>query len=283
MNDKVKEIIDKEIDNYCWKDKSNYYYIEIYADYRDELNDNQIKKILECDTKEESQQMFDEIIWDCYSDYGYDYYEELFKNIERELDDNYCELEDEIKDYVYDEVYLEYPSDHYLSKEVYLNLIIDSGDANYDFTCNELFGCNYTKKGIKENSSLVWLMKQQGYTIEQIEKFINDEDFQGSKLLESIYSECLNTSSCMNALVFCFKTSLGNAIDLKDKEGMTIPQHINGGLVDFWNGGGSLLEIKLEKDLIIPKEYIDSITVDGGRGYSIGEIYGMCGSFWKEI
>jgi len=292
LPENIKQIIDKEINSYCWKDKDGQYYIEIYVDYRDELGEDNIKKILECDTKEQAQEMFNQIMWDMYEDYECDLYQELLKKIEstfkNEVSDSeniYYDYEDEIRDYINDQVYIKYPYDHYLNENVCLNVVVDVGDGNYDFTKNELFGCNYTEKGLKEPSSLVWLMQQQGYTMEQIEKFIEDEDFQGSKFLESVYNECLNTSTCMNALTFFIKTTLKEAIELKGElKDITIPKHINCGLVDFWNGAGSLLEIELEKDVIIPKEYIDSITIDGGRGrWGVGEIYGMMSSFWKEI
>jgi len=288
----IKEIVDKEIDSYCWKDKDGFYYIEIYADYRDKLGEHNIKKILEYDTKEEAQQIFDEIIWDAYMFSEDVYIDELTGNIKQAYEDEvpdsentYYDYEDEIRDYINDQVYIKYPYDHYLNENVCLNVVVDVGDGNYDFTKNELFGCNYTKKGLKEPSSLVWLMQQQGYSMEQIQKFVDEEDFQGSKFLESVYNECLNTSSCMNALTFFIKATLKEAIELKGIEkDIIIPKYINCGLVDFWNGGGSLLEIELEKDVVIPKEYIDSITIDGGRGrYGVGSIYGMMSSFWKEI
>ena len=54
------------------------------------------------------------------------------------------------------------------------------------------------------------------------------------------------------------------------------------GLYDPWSGGGSVFEIQLEKDVKLPIRYIRSALPDGGDGYSIGSVYGMCGSAWKR-
>ena len=57
------------------------------------------------------------------------------------------------------------------------------------------------------------------------------------------------------------------------------------GLFDPWAGGGSVLEIELEKDVRIPIRFIRSAMPDGcddcGR-YGVGDVYGMCGSAWED-
>ncbi len=55
------------------------------------------------------------------------------------------------------------------------------------------------------------------------------------------------------------------------------------GLYDPWEGGGSLFEIELKKDLYIPLKFIWAAKPDGCVGrYSISNCYGMCGSAWKD-
>ena len=44
----------------------------------------------------------------------------------------------------------------------------------------------------------------------------------------------------------------------------------------------SLLDIQLEKDVRIPIRFIRSALPDGGDGYSIDSVYGMCGSAWRD-
>lgn len=43
----------------------------------------------------------------------------------------------------------------------------------------------------KNKSSILWLVKQQGYTKTQLNNAIRKQDFSNSKFLESIYEECI--------------------------------------------------------------------------------------------
>ena len=60
-----------------------------------------------------------------------------------------------------------------------------------------------------------------------------------------------------------------------------IDKNTETGLYDPWNGGGSVFEIQLERDVRLPIKYIRSALPDGGDGYSIDSVYGMCGSAWQ--
>lgn len=52
------------------------------------------------------------------------------------------------------------------------------------------------------------------------------------------------------------------------------------GLYDTWSGAGSVLEINLEKDVVLPLKYVSSALPDGGRGWSVANVYGVCSSMW---
>jgi hypothetical protein len=102
----------------------------------------------------------------------------------------------------------------------------------------------------------------------------------------------------MNSLAFFVKLPLRDALDLHEiisnaspnesdcadpkPNEITLNKDIPCGLYDTWNGAGSVLEIQLEKDVVLPVKYIDSALPDGCRGYSISSIYGMLGSFWSD-
>ena len=107
--------------------------------------------------------------------------------------------------------------------------------------------------------------------------------------LRSMRQEMANLPSHMACLTFLVRMTLGQAIDLNwdmtqnpsgsiilDKETMC-------GLYDMWSGGGSVLEVELERDVKIPYSIIRSALPDGGDGqYSVGETYGMAASAWQE-
>lgn len=301
MNRKiVKEIMMETLTGeYFYDEKNNIFYEEIYTDYRDCLDEDTIKNILESDNPGE---YFDEIILDGYLEsIGYLEHEALEKVIDaikEKYSDDYNELnedydysiynfetddEDDLRDLLYDYFYVKIPYDHYLNQEIKANIIIDAGDGNYEFTLNNCY--NDTFEACEESANL-WLTRTQGYTREQLEKAVNDMEFNGSKFLSSMYDEVLNCMSSMNALSFFVKATLGELIDFKENkdeiESITVKKNTNCGLADYWCGSGSILGIELEKDVEIPVRFIDSFTIDGGRGsYGIDSIYGMIGSFWN--
>jgi len=305
--ERIKGIIDEH--TYLRLNDDGHYYGEIYADYRDEFDDSMIQKIFNDDNPRD---MFYSLL--DFSDCEWDFRDELINTIKEHFNDDYKTLsyskhEDFIRDWVNENVYYNHPYDHFLKQDVYVDILVDAGDGNYDYTMNELFGCKYSEKGLsgKDKSALVWLMRQQGYSMESITDFVENENMQGSKLFRSIYQECLNTSSCMNALTFFVKLSLSEALDLdelinntgfkengyeKSFEGtdaetgeireIILDKGTACGLYDAWNGSGSMLEIELEKDVVLPVKYIDNAKPDGCRGYSVSGIYGMLRSFWTH-
>ena len=113
-------------------------------------------------------------------------------------------------------------------------------------------------------------------------------------------TEVANISTHMNCLVFLVRISLeelialNRLIGLKKRKGVfydawkrpdcgsiRIDKRTETGMYDPWNGGGSLLEIQLEKDVELPVRFIWSALPDGMDGYSISSVYGLCGSAWR--
>ena len=313
-------------------DEDGKFYGEIFADFRDKLDDCTIKDIFLSDNPYD--RLFC-VVNDGYFEYETDCYQEVIKTIKKHFDGMVCDgggdsepnkslnfktHKDFIHDWVYDHIYFEKPYDHYFNQSVLVNIIVNTGDLDHDYTLNKLFGCNSSQqdlglgsgsedaeKLVKEKSALVWLMKQQGYSTEVIADFVANGNTHGSQLLQSIYDECTNTSSCMNALTFLVSMTLREVLDLHedtqrvgvlalepvggDEESdkgiyangyITIHKNTTCGLVDFWNGAGSILEIKLERDVVLPLALIDSVQPDGCRGFGVMSVYGLCSSFWTE-
>lgn len=277
MVDKVKNVLEK---NYFEKDKDGFYFQDISADYRDVLSEETIKNIVNSeDPICEFNNFFNE--WDV----SYEY-EELFKLLRSELGETLYETnEDDMENWICENVYFNPPYEHYERQEVLVNIIVDTRDGNYDYTLNNFL--NYCAPKVEDlkidnKSSILWLVKQQGYTKKDLMNVIKFEYDKENKFLNSLNSELLNSTSSMNALVFSIKMELKELIDFLDNpEDITLDKNTSCGLVDFWNGAGSVLEISLDKNIVIPKQYA-RMTVDGSVGYSIQEIYGMCPSFWTE-
>ena len=62
-----------------------------------------------------------------------------------------------------------------------------------------------------------------------------------------------------------------------------IDKKVECGLYDLWGGGGSILELQLEKDVRLPIRFIRSATVDGGDGCSIRNVYGTDSSIYRDV
>lgn len=273
----VKEIIEGHL--YLDKD-GDCYYGDIYADYRDKLSFDSIKKIVQSDNSMET--FYDQFyVIEC-EDCEYSF---ILNTIRDHWDypkyGNFEEHEDNIREWIHENVYFNFPYDHFLKQEVKVNIIVNTGDGNYDYTLNNFASYNSVPGEVINNkSSILWLVKQQGYSKTQLNNAVRKEEFDGSKFLKSVFQELINVTTHMNALAFFVKMTLKEFIDLKENpRKIILPANTSCGLYDPWNGAGSVLEIELDKEVVIPKRFAEP-HIDGTRGYGIDEIYGMCGSFW---
>jgi hypothetical protein len=168
---------------------------------------------------------------------------------------------------------------------------------------NSVYPCWYGRKGdpINDKAGIVWLTKQQGHTKKLLQKVLDGDAPDTGKFLKSLHAEVLNCGSHMQALTFLVEMTFKEIIDLnmlikqQDRNGHHYDASCNPdcgyiglcketvtGLFDPWCGGGSLFEIELEREVKIPIKFIRSALPDGGDGYSVDDVYGMCGSEWKD-
>lgn len=313
MDEKEKKLvaeIEKVLDG-LWsvrRDKEGNYECEIYADYRDEMDQETACEIL---TADDPEQVFAEKLDEWYQDCERDLLHDLAKEVGKALtkkDGPYPEgLSDEdgdVRDYLQEMVYFTLPFDHYLDQEFPVDIMLDTGDGNYDYTLNSPFPCWCGQYGARldEKSSLLWLARQQGYTKTQLWRALQEGDMADPKgFLKSCRVELANLPSHMAATTFLVRMTLralielGRCIKLQDRNGhfydatenpycgyIVLGKETMTGLYDPWNGGGSVLEIELEKDVRIPIRFIRSALPDGCDGYSIRGVYGICGSAWKQ-
>src|SRR5690606_16102697 len=123
----------------------------------------------------------------------------------------------------------------------------------------------------EKDISIYRLLESQGYTIEEfLEANENETD---NTFLNSLVIEIANTTTMCNSLVVVRKMSLSEFLDVLDKDSITITTKDKIGLVDFVYGGGSIIEINLERDFEVKKGEFELI-IDGNYGYGIEEIYG---------
>lgn len=314
------------------------YRMEIYKGYDDEVPAQSVREIIEKEDPDSAYDNFIDEMYDPASDY---YIDELVDAVMADLYELGidCSGLDEhfVEDYFRGNLDLIYPD--LRKQEVNVNIIIDSGDANYEFVLNSQYpGSAYNafrpaQPGeedykpynlddvLSPEAGIVWLAETQGYNRQQLhEALLNDdiipEDMRKKlasikepnphmTFLQSMYWEMLNNPSASPAVTFLVKMTLGDLLKLNrlmknsDRHfGLTAPnerpdcgtlvigKETMTGLFDVINGGGSLLEIQLEKDVEIPINFIRGATPDinGCKGvpYCVGNVYGLCGDAWLD-
>lgn len=310
MSGKLREAAVKALDE-MWevrKDKNGLFECEIYADYRDGMDAKTAIEILGAEDPEKA-------FWEKLDEWYMDYEMELRSELERKVEDALTKddgpypdgLEDDVDlhDELLELVYFTLPDRHYLDQRFPVDIMVDTGDGNYDYTLNNLYPayCGYYNEGgIDPKASVAWLAKTQGYTKGKLWRALQDGDMRDPKgFLQSMRVEVANIASHMNTLTFLVELTLeqlmelNRLIRLQDRNGhfydatknpycgyIVLEKKTMTGLYDPWGGGGSVFEIELEKDVRLPIRYIRSALPDGGDGYSIGEVYGMCYSAWTQ-
>ena len=288
-------------ENHSWcRNKDGEYHFEIEVDYREELDDSTVQEIFDNDSPRDA---LIEKLWDWYQvdewniidnlvdDFKAKVDPELFKDAEI-VEDGYID-DGMIRDEFMNIIYVDYPEDWALGQEFCFNIIVSNGDDNYDFWLNEhIVGNNGEVDKDAEKAGLVWLAKQQGYTLEELVELLKPgSKIAGTKtFLGTVQQEIVNGYGC-EALTFCVKMTLGKAITLKERMkenpngSIVLDKSVECGLFDPWQGGGSLLEINCEKDIEIPFANIWKVYIDEKRSNrydSIHNVYGTDSSLWRD-
>lgn len=281
--------------------------IKMYLDYRDTLSNSALYDIM---TANNPREYFYEWLSDCEIEGSYYYEDELSKEIREELSDEEIELFDEYSDdmwdYIRDNWYFYYDANHY-NETVKVNIMLDTGNLNYDCTCDNIL--NYCGDGeIDKNSSILWLARQQMKVIplrkavkESLRNDIVPNDY--GKFVTSCIEELENLPSHMATLTFLVHMKLFDYFELREaiqsekklndsynfeerkgKGYLTLSKNTMCGLFDVWSGGGSLLEIKLEHNVVLPIKCIWKAEIETGKseyGYSVNNVYDFVGSAWN--
>lgn len=327
----VKKALEDRMYLYAETDDTQFY-MDASASYDDVLDYNSLSKIVESEDPEVAYYDMMDGAWTYAVEDEYDY---MVKEVENDLQKaglDVSELHDEIEDLVRDQLTIRAPYNHYLKQKFKVNLIMDTGDGNSEYTLNAQYpGTAYNairppqegedgyepydkENYISAKAGIAWLANTQGYSRKELhEALLNDNLLTpekrrgGEKLtfLESMRQEMENCGTSMPCVCFLVKMSLEDILRLnmlirmQDRNGVFYDAtmkpdcgtfHIGKdtvtGLFDCWCGGGSLFEIELEKDIDIPIRFIRSATPDvndcQGIRWCVGDVYGMCGSQWKE-
>jgi len=302
MTESFKKYVNSQIEKFCDKAPDGYFEYEIYADYRDYLTDKQIRELLE---EKNPMDAFYEKIIDAYEIRFMESIDDIIGRIICHIEyDGFDFDKAQVESYIQDMIFAKYPYNHFLKQKVCVDIFVDTGDGNYDYTLNCLPPCYYSyyDGSFSDKASVVWLAKNQGVKKSELKKALtsaNKEDL--STFLKSVRAEVANASSHMNILTFLVEMTLeellklNELINLQDVNGrkydaterpycgyIVIDKNTTTGLFDSWSGAGSLLEIELEKDVKLPIRFIASAYPDGCEDYSVKSVYGTNSSIWEN-
>lgn len=301
MKDLTELVKDYLAENHSWCKKENEeYHFPIDVDYRDEIDDSIAQEIFESNSPRDT---LIERLWDWYQEQEWDIIDNLVDDFYEKTDSKFLEdaaiIEDEeeldeemVCEAFMDIVYVDYPEDWALEQKYCFNIIVSNGDDNYDFWLNEhIIDEDGKVDENAEKAGLIWLAKQQGHTLEQVVEALKNEEYvDPNKFISSLSAEVYDGYGCQ-ALIFCTKMTLGQAIELKEKMksnpigSIVLSRFVTCGLFNPWDGSGSLLDIVCEKDVEIPFENVWKFYIDERRSNrcdSIHNVYGVTDGLWKD-
>ncbi len=264
--------------------QDDHFVATISPDPTDQLSFEQLQTIAQATDKYAAfHEILDEFMMQCREDEETELIRQI-REVCEDLDDVPASLDQAmLYDWIAQWVDFEGDYDHYLNQSVLVNLLMNTGDGDTDFTLNNFVGyAAQPRQPIDERSSLLWLVRHQGYTKRQLNHALRASQASASPFLQSVLTECLNTTSLMNALTFFVRMPLRDLLDWYAKpHPITLSAQTACGLYDPWNGAGGSLEIQLAQNLTIPAKYLEP-HIDGTRNHGIQDIYGLSSTFWTD-
>ena len=259
----------------------------MYPDSHDSLTSQELATII--DAKGLHYDALIDLLDEAYVEAFDDALDELLNAVRDHWDDDSAPLpwdatdEDTVREIVRDAVNFVLDYNHFLRQTLYLNILINTGDGHADFTHNNWCDRHALTQPIPDDSGLLWLARSQGYSDADVERAIRAPKKGHGVFLDSVIDECANTTSPMNALTFFVRMTVGQFVTWLDSGAdLTVSEKTACGLWDPWTGGGSLLEITLERAVTIPFAIAEAAP-DGVRSnYDVADTYGMLRRFWTD-
>ena len=159
-------------------EESKCFFDEAYADYNDRVSDKDLGKILDSDDPE---QALEEMLWDCYMDCEWQYRNDIVSEFLKTPEGSKYDYE-EVDDELVEMWYFKVPEDHYFEQEVNVDIVVDTGDMNYDYTLNAVYP-HYNGREDDEITMETHLMKDlEADSLDAVEIIMAIEDEYGIEI-----------------------------------------------------------------------------------------------------
>ena len=192
------------------EEEGGCFYTELFADYRDELDKRDLQAIAGSDDPREA-------FWDWLDNAYNEAVDQAWFDLASQCSDD-LEIERETAwEFLTEMVEVRLPEQHFLDQEIHVDILVDTGDANYDFICNNIApawgGCDPDEAHAE--ASIFWLAGQQGYCKDYVIAALKGEETR-SAFLESLVREVENEASSINVLTFLCTMTLGQWIEVRE-------------------------------------------------------------------
>lgn len=252
-------------------------------------------------------------VYELYPDYSYQYDDhtlaQMYENVSEngfvdemmyyddsiDIENLYEYLHDEMKDiYPYYDEFIElneFVPDIPIESGFYkcleqstCNIVVTLGGGD-DYTAQENYITDDRGEGIDE--SIFSFLQSQGVSRKQLYTYVRRRQEglthgRRDEFLESIMRE-IDNSYGYSELTFLLRVDGKQLLAIAEGryKSLTIATDTMCGLVDFTNGGGSILELRLQNPVTIP---IDTLHIQPDIAYQYGvqSIYGLISSVWDN-
>lgn len=260
--------------------------IEIYIDYRDELGEEDVQRILEGNA--------DDVRWEieerCFSDEVPDYYwEDLCEEVG--ITEEQLELFKESEDMFWPSWYLDDDGWNRLVRNTSVNIVGIMWDCNWDFY-DWAYGGPVYYRDVKETLKVLGVNPK-----EFLDKVRGGSLTMGEGKLKGWFPDmpdrvpAVNVEDLFNNMIvlyngvmhFCLG-DLSEVLDVvsSDSKYVTIRKGTNVVMYDRMNGAG-ITDVPLTRDITIRRKDIDFRNdSDRSNGYGIQACYGFTQSYWNE-
>jgi hypothetical protein len=249
----------------------------IYLDYRDIFDERTLAD------------MYAKALKDGYVDediyYNFDYViEDLYTYIDTEMKDIYLyydeflELNDFISDVPIDNGFTE------MLRKSEIDLVLTLGEGG-DYQANVKYLSEDRSESDIDADVIAFLNSQGVSTLEAyryVRRRVEGLPTPKHYFLDSVMTELINSYG-YNQITFLMRVDGETLINLalKRYKSVTIADDTTCGLVDFINGGGSVLGVRMQNSITIPIEKLD-ITPDISYRYGVTSIYGLISDVWEN-
>lgn len=158
------------------------------------------------------------------------------------------------------------------------------------------FGNDYRSPDLSDitpedaDNALSYLINQQGHSVAELYAARAGEACP-SPFIESVCEEIANNpSEAMSELCVLVRMDGNQMLGFLDSlekstDSLVLPKdYATMGIFNQWAGCGGLLDIRFEKDAVLPLSMVREFNIEGQRdipgSYTVNEVYGLVGSTW---